>query len=1006
MRLMRRRSVVVFPWICAFLLVLMSGLVRAQSSSSPLDMLKNLSPDQQDAIMQALGGSGGGLPTGVGTGTGASESSTDMLGRLRQQGNRTGSQSDLQSNQQLLSDREREKEKEEEITRISPLKGGEWVIIEIDYHLPPRPLSGSLQALYMAQGVSQAQLQALQQNALTGTVTPQAALAGAASQAGPIGTGNVSGTAVSEAQLTEEQRLRNEQMMNLIRSRNPYQLSADGVLSLPGIPGIHLAGLNEDDATLRLKAEPAFNNLDVRLTHLTLKKTGLEALKPFGYDLFERAPSTFAPVTNVPVPADYVVGPGDVLEVQLYGNQNRALRLTVGRDGTVNFPELGPINVVGQLFNSVRSSIEARVQRQIIGVRASVSMYDTRSIRVFVLGEAQQPGSYTISGLGTITSALFAAGGVKKIGSLRNIELKRQGELIRKLDLYDLLIHGNTSDDTKLLPGDVIFIPPVGRQVSVMGEVRRPAIYEVKAEANVDDLLQLAGGLTAEADRSRVTLTRIDAQQRRVILNVDTATPTGKSQAVSNGDLLQVARLRSNLDSGIQIQGYVYTPGAIAYRDGLRLSDVIHSVDELQPDADIHYVLIRRELPPNRRIAVVSADLAAALASPGSKADVTLMPRDRIIVFDLATGRDRTIQTLMDELRVQSNIEAPTQVVHVDGRVKVPGDYPLEPGMTVRDLIRAGGGLSDAAYVAKAELTRYEVVNGETRRTNLIEVDLNAATSGDPAANLALKPFDNLSIKEVSEWRGQESVTLTGEVRFPGHYSIRRGETLRSVIARAGGLTDYAFADGSVFTRTELRRREQEQLDALAARMQKDLAILAVQATATSTNGQGGNSAAAALSVGQQLFTQLRAARAVGRLVIDLKASMKAAPGSNADLIMRNGDELIVPRLQQEVTVIGEVQNSTSHLYNAGLGRDDYISLSGGMTRRADRHSIYVVRANGSVVANQGNRWFQQGGYPMRPGDTVVVPLDAEHMPPLPYWQAVTSILYNVAIAVAAVHAL
>jgi protein involved in polysaccharide export with SLBB domain len=852
-----------------------------------------------------------------------------------------------------------------------------------------------VQARYLAQGFSAAQLQLLQQNAATG---------GATANPGASTQGSNSQSAVPQAQLSEEQRDRNQKMMELIRTRNPYQLSEDGALSLPGLSPIALAGLTDDDATLRLKAEPAFATIDIRLTRLTLRKTGVQALKPFGYDLFDKAPSTFAPVTNVPVPANYIIGPGDRLEVQLYGTQNRNLRLTVDREGRINFPELGPINVSGQLFDQVREMVEARVARQMIGVHASVSMGDTRSIRVFVLGEAQRPGSYTISGLGTVTSALFAAGGVKTIGSLRNIQLKRQGTVVRRLDLYDLLIRGDTTDDAKLLPGDVIFVPPVGLTVSVAGEVHRPAIYEVKNESTIDDVIGLAGGLTPEADHSRVTLTRIDEMQRRVVLQVDPSSAEGKARGVRNGDLLQIARLRSTLDSGIQLSGHVYTPGVVAFRQGLRLSDVVHSIDELQPNADIHYLLVRRELAPDRRITVLSADLAAALKSPGSAADLPLMPRDRITVFDLASGRDRVIQPLMEELAVQSNMERPTQVVHVDGRVKVPGDYPLETHMTVGDLVRAGGGLADAAYGTKAELTRYEVLNGESRRTELIQVDLAAALRGDPTANLTLQSFDNLSIKEVSEWRGQESVTLFGEVRFPGHYSIRRGETLRSVIDRAGGFTRFAFADGSVFTRTELRRREQEQLDALATRIQKDLTILAIQSTATSQGGGGG--ASAALALGQQLFTQLRSTRAVGRLVIDLNSVMHAKAGSNDDVIMRNGDELFVPRLQQEVTVIGEVQNSTSHLYNSKLRRDDYISMSGGTTRRADHKSIYVVRANGNVVANQGNRWFQNGDVSIRPGDTVVVPLDAEHLPPLPYWTAVTTILYNVAIAVAAVHAL
>jgi polysaccharide export outer membrane protein len=959
-------------------------------SAEQLDIFKNLSQDQQDAILRQLGGNSGGLSTGGIPGT--------TIG-----GDRTGQNPQRPPGTDQDQTQKPSTDAADAEPRVPVLKGEDWVIIETAFHLAPRPLTQSLQAQYLSQGLSFSQAQAALQGSSLGG-------AQGGTQSGDTtlfnpNSGTPSQSADAPPALTSEERSSLSTLMDMILAKNPYQLSRDGELYLPGFAPIPLAGLTDDDATLRLKAEPAFARIDIRLTRLPLKKTGLQGLKPFGYDLFDRAPSTFAPVTNVPVPADYVVGPGDQLDVILYGSQNRNLRIVVGRDGRINIPELGPVNVGGQLFNTVKATIEAQVLRQMIGVRASVSMGDTRSIRVFVLGEARHPGSYTISGLGTITSALFASGGVRPIGSLRRIQLKRQGAVVRQLDLYDLLIKGDTTDDTKLLPGDVIFIPPVGPTVSVDGEVRRPAIYEIKNESNVGDVIQLAGGLTAEADHSKATLTRIDENQQRIALQVDTVSDAGRSAGLRNGDVLRVARLRPTLDSGVLVQGHLYQPGVTAFRQGLRLSDVIHSVDELRPNADIHYLLIRREMPPDRRIAVLSADLGAALAKPGSKSDLLLMPRDRIMVFDLASGRDRVIQPLMDELRVQANLDRPSQLVRIDGLVKVPGEYPLESGMTISDLVRAGGGLADAAYGNKAELTRSVVVNGDTRRTDLIDIDLAAAIRGDTAANIQLQPFDNLSVKEVSEWHGQEAINLTGEVRFPGRYAIRRGETLRSVIARAGGLTSFAFADGAVFTRTELRRREQDQLDLLATRIQKDLTILAIQATATSQT-QGGGGAASALAVGQQLFNQLRAAKAVGRLVIDLNRAIRATPGSANDLILRNGDELIVPRMQQEVTVIGEVQNGTSHLYKTELSRDDYIALSGGTTKRADRHSIYVVHANGSVIANSGNRWFENDRVRMQPGDTVVVPLDAEHLPPLPYWQAVTTILYNVAIAVAAVHAL
>ncbi|HEY0339824.1 MAG TPA: SLBB domain-containing protein, partial [Steroidobacteraceae bacterium] len=348
----------------------------------------------------------------------------------------------------------------------------------------------------------------------------------------------------------------------------------------------------------------------------------------------------------------------------------------------------------------------------------------------------------------------------------------------------------------------------------------------------------------------------------------------------------------------------------------------------------------------------------------------------------------------------QSNSNRPTQVVHVDGRVKVPGEYPLESGMTIADLVRAGGGLSDAAYGGKAELTRYRVEDGETRRTELIEVDLAQALRGDSKENLKLEPFDILSVKEVSQWHTQESVTLTGEVRFPGTYDIKRGETLVSVLARAGGLTEFAFPEGSVFTRVELKKREQEQMDMLATRMQTDLAAMAISASSAGLPGSNN-----AIAVGQSLMGQLRAQKAVGRLVIDLPRMMHNRPGSPADVILRDGDQLIVPRFQQQVTVIGEVQSATSHLYGPDLSRDDYIGLSGDTTRRADRSTIYIVHANGSVVAAEGHRWFQISGSDMKikPDDTIVVPLDTERLPPLPFWTAVTTIIYNVAIAVAAV---
>jgi len=1004
-----------------------AGLVIGQATSNPVEqMLQGLSPEQIGSISGRLGGQGAqGAAAGISRETPMLEEQQNLM---------------LQQQHDLIQEQQKQRQ---ELQRLTPFLAPEdWVVITIDYLPLPsgNPLTPQqLQAQAQAQGLNQLAVPGAtpQQQNILGNLAPgsppsgltpsQASSAAAANPAlaaataaatnPPIAQGvpaggyallpfpcagqpNCDPTIPTRPEPTEEEKKQRMALIDLIRSKNPYQIARDGTLQLPGFVPIQVAGLSDQLATLRLGVEPALRDLFIRVTKLPLTKSGPTALKPFGYDLFDHPISTFAPSTNVPVPPSYVLGPGDQLEMQFYGARTTNAKLVVGRDGLVNIPDIGPVNVGGQSFADAKALLEAHVERQMVGAHASVTMSDIRSIRVFVLGDAKSPGSYTISGLGTITSALFASGGVQPIGSLRNILLKRRGKVVRRLDLYDMLIRGDSTDDARLLPDDVVFISPVGPTVSVDGEVHRPAIYEIRNETSVAEVVELAGGFTPEADTSKLALTRIDPSLRRLVLRVDLSTAAGRSEAVRNGDALRVARLRPTLDAGVVVQGYVFTPGAFPYRAGMRLTDVIRSVDDLKPNADLHYLLIRRELPPDRRVSVLSADLSAALAAPGSAADVQLLPRDRITIFDLQSSRDRVIRPLLDDLKLQSNIDLPDDVVRIEGRANVPGSYPLEPNMTVRDLVRAGGGLSDAAFTGTAELTRYVVINGAARRTELVDVDLGAALRGDPKANLRLQPFDSLSVKQVQAWEDQESIELKGEVKFPGVYSIRPGETLRSVVERAGGLTPFAMPEGSVFLRRELREREQKELDMLAVRMQQDIAFVALEG---SVANQGG--AASALTVGQSLLTQLRAARAVGRVVINLPRIMQSPAGSPYDVVLRDGDQLLVPRFLQEVTVIGEVQSATSHLYRPGLSRDDYIAMSGGTTRRADNGRIYIVRADGSVGPTSGGGWFRTASHEqMRPGDTVVVPLNAEHMPPLPMWQAVTQILYNVSIALLAIH--
>ena len=785
-----------------------------------------------------------------------------------------------------------------------------------------------------------------------------------------------------------------------IGAGNPYRLDGEGRLSLPSLPPINLSGLTDAQAAQRLNYDPRLQGLYFAVTLLPVEPIGTEALKPFGYDLFDAVPTTYAPATDIPVPADYRVGPGDNITVELFGKKSDRYQLVVNRSGALTLPEFGPIQVVGLTFDQVRSEIDRRVSEQMIGVRASVTMGELRSIRIFVVGDVVRPGAYTVSSLSTITNALFTSGGVSKIGSLRNIELKRGGNTVTRLDLYDLLLQGDTSRDLPLRQGDAIFVPPIGSTAGIAGEVRRAAIYEFREGATVGQLLQLAGGLNAEADPARVRLERIGPGRERMVVDLNLASQADRARLLMAGDMIAVPKVFDDT-RGVTLEGHVLRPGRYAWRENMRLSDLLGSLQVFKPNADQRYVVIRRESVPDRQVQVISADAALAFERRGTDDDPLLQSRDRVITFSRTSDRGAALADLLDELRLQSRDNAPLPIVSVAGRVRAPGDYPLEPGMTVDDLIRAGGGLDDAAYPTAAELTRYAVVGNESRKTDIVDLDLSGAVAGGARTDMPLRPYDVLVVKETPNWREQESITLTGEVRFPGAYPIRKGETLSSVIERAGGLTDTAFTAGSIFTREELKQQERQQLDKLANRLQSDLALLAVQ----TTQERGGNSAEA-LAAGQALLTQLRGTIPTGRLVIDLKSALARRSGEN-DIELRGGDRLMIPRLRQYVTVVGEVQNATSHVWRRGQSRDDYIQLSGGTTQRADEKRIYIVRADGSVITQAGPFWFRRGsGTRLALGDTIVVPIDAERMRALPLWTAVSSVVSNLAITAAALGSL
>ena len=810
----------------------------------------------------------------------------------------------------------------------------------------------------------------------------------------------------------------------------------------------------------------------------SLAETGIERafrqeLKQFGYDLFAGVPTTFAPATDIPVPADYVIGPGDTIEVQLFGKENQQYNLVVTRDGRINFPEFGAIPVAGLPFSDLRADLEKRVAEQMIGVKAAISMGALRSIRVFVLGDVTRPGSYTVSGLSTMTNALFVSGGIRPIGSLRNVQLKRNGRVVARLDLYDLLLNGDTSDDVRLQPGDAIFVPPIGPTAGVAGEVRRPAIYELRGETRVARLVDIAGGLLPTAAPRMSQLERLVARGNQTLVDVNLDDPAAAQAAVADGDVLRVYANLDRMDGVVLLAGHVRRPGGVAWHDRMRLTDLVGAPEQLLPRADLEYVLVRREERPLGKVRAFSTRLSAAWADPQSDADVLLEPRDQVFVFAQAgpprskaiavpaavtmtappasampaaaptaapvdqagaadpaaagappaqpdvppslpqpaadavepapapsavVTRRELLEPLLEDLAVQADMGEPTRIVSVDGLVRESGRYPLEANMRVSDLLRAAGGLSEAAYTLGAEVTRYSIVEAQKREVSHVPVDLARVLEGDAVSDVLLQPHDSLNIKRLPDWADQLLVEVRGEVRFPGSYPIKPGERLSDVLERAGGPTDLAFAAGAVFTREELRLKEEERIKALSQQLEADIAAASLQASQDPKQAD-------ALASARALLPQLKSARATGRLVIDLDDLLERGKRSRYDVALKSGDVLTIPTATDEVTVIGEVQYPTSHVAQSGFDADDYINRSGGLTYKADEDRVYVIRANGRVEPTRTVFFFWNNYADVEPGDTVVVPLDVERMRPLTFWASVTQILYQIALTAAAANA-
>ena len=741
-----------------------------------------------------------------------------------------------------------------------------------------------------------------------------------------------------------------------------------------------------------------------------------EDLERFGISLFDRKVSTFAPTDDSSVPDSYRLGAGDNFVIQLFGKDNEQYNLQVSRDGKISFPKLGPITVAGLTFEDARDLIRSRVADQLIGVQATISMGRLRAINIFMAGEVAVPGAYSVSALTTITQALFQAGGISDIGSLRAIQVKRDGISVASFDVYQLLLQGDASGDVRLQSGDVVFVPPYKGLVSMDGAVNRPMVYEFKLGESVNDAVIMAAGFSEDAYRSAISVvSKAVDKNLPTVVNIDLSESSRKTSLLQNGDFITVPKSTDTLKNAVTIEGAVIRPGIYGWVDGQRISDLLVSVSgDLKTTADLGYALVVRQKNERLDIEVLQIDLAEAILNVESDDNIATKPRDKIIVFGLtqvsdisslkvemgknedsgleadsdlkldakADQRKVLLKPVIDKLLLQARSGEPVQTVSIDGAVKSPGIFPLTAGLTVQKLVAAAGGLKDDAYTKSAELRKL-YLNSVSEVLSRYE-EINLASEIELVVSTRLDSRDHLNVRSLPDWNPNDSVILEGELRFPGVYRIRKGESISEVIARAGGLTLAAFPSAAIFTRESVAAQETNRAKEFSQSVIRSFASSQLTREATSIG----------IAEVESIAKTLQEFEGVGRLLVNIN---NALGGDNlADIVLQDGDSLTIPSQVSTVTVVGEIRRPGTHSFQAGLDLYDYLDLSAGTTARADDKELYVVRADGSVF-RPTNSWlrFDGAGSSLNPGDTIVVPINAGYTDNLSLWREITQVIFN-----------
>jgi protein involved in polysaccharide export with SLBB domain len=652
-----------------------------------------------------------------------------------------------------------------------------------------------------------------------------------------------------------------------------------------------------------------------------------QKLPLYGYDLFRRPPSTFAPLENVPVTPDYMIGPGDELMIRAWGQIDIDYRAIVDRNGAINIPRVGTIQVAGLKYQDIGAAVKKAVSKNFRNFELLVTLGQLRSIQIFVVGQAARPGSYTVSSLSTLVNALFAAGGPSARGSMRSIQLKRGTQVVTEFDMYDLLLRGDKSKDAPLLPGDVIYFPPSGPLTAVSGNVKNPAIYELKGPASVITLIDYAGGLTTLAQTKTVTIERIENRDRRVV-DQFTLDAGGMARTVKDGDLVSLYPISPRFENAVTLRGHVALPLRFPFREGMRVRDMIPDKEVLITSDYFH-----RKNQAVRQEAVETGELAAS------------------------------VRKLADEIN---------------------WDYAV-----------------------------VERLNREDLSTTLIPFNLGKVVlEGDTAQNIALKPGDVVTVFSKGDVRAPAQrraivVSLEGEFNNAGVYQALQGETLRQLVMRVGGVTPQAYVFGAEFTRESTKKQQEERLRQAIFQYEQNLQRAAATRARNVSSAEDAQSLKAEADAQQSILARLKRLQPTGRIVLEVPEN-DASIASLPELPLEDGDRLVMPQRPAMVTVFGSVYVESAFMHKPDKTVSDYLEQAGGARVEADRNNMFVLRADGSVIPNEGSWWKsgRLGGARLQPGDAIIVPEDLYRTTWAKDLKDWTQILYQLGLGAAAIHVL